>query len=185
MRGRQRRVRERGEANMKAKIYKFSIENLIFSYMKLKVSQQTFKNTLLSTPFFSILLAVSPSNLHLSIVKVTQSCPTLCDPMDYTVQGILQARILEWITFPFSRRSSQPRDWTQVSHIAGGFFTSWATRETHLSIEPCLYSKLIQLCSPNTYLIQQWSPLFCIRITWVVFIESPISDQLNLWVGSE
>ena len=43
--------------------------------------------------------------------------------------GILQARILEWIVFPFSRGSSQPRDWTQVSHIAGGFFTSWATRE--------------------------------------------------------
>ena len=36
---------------------------------------------------------------------------------------------LEWVTFPFSRESSQPRDWTQVSHIAGGFFTSWATRE--------------------------------------------------------
>ena len=47
----------------------------------------------------------------------------------YTVHGILQARILEWLTFPFSRRSSQPRDRTQVSRIAGGFFTSWATRE--------------------------------------------------------
>ena len=46
-----------------------------------------------------------------------------------TVHGILQARILEWVAFPFSRRSSQPRDQTQVSHIAGGFFTSWATRE--------------------------------------------------------
>ena len=41
-------------------------------------------------------------------VKVAQSCPTLCDPMDYTVHGILQARILEWVAFPFSR-SSQPR----------------------------------------------------------------------------
>ena len=50
----------------------------------------------------------------------------LCDPMDYTVHGILQARILEWVVFPFSRGSSQPRDRTQVSHIAGGFFTSWA-----------------------------------------------------------
>ena len=39
------------------------------------------------------------------------------------------SRILEWVAFPFSRGSSQPRDWTQVSHIAGGFFTSWATRE--------------------------------------------------------
>ena len=49
--------------------------------------------------------------------------------MDYTVRGILQARILEWVAVPFSRGSSQPRDRTQVSHIAGGFFTSWATRE--------------------------------------------------------
>ena len=55
-------------------------------------------------------------------VKVTQSCPTLCDPMDYMVHGILQARILEWVAFPFSRRSSQPRDLTEVFRIAGGFF---------------------------------------------------------------
>ena len=60
-------------------------------------------------------------------VKVTQSCPSLCDPMDYTVHGILQARILECVAFPFSRRSSQPRDWAQVSCIAGGSFTSWTT----------------------------------------------------------
>ena len=60
-------------------------------------------------------------------VKVAQPCLTLCDPMDYTVHGILQARILEWVAFPFSRRSSQPRDRTQVSHIADRFFTSWAT----------------------------------------------------------
>ena len=51
-------------------------------------------------------------------------CPTLYDPVDYTVHGILQARILEWVAFPFSRGSSQPRDQTQVSRIAGGFFTS-------------------------------------------------------------
>ena len=57
-------------------------------------------------------------------VKVTQSCPTLYDPIDYTVHRILQARILEWIACPFSRGSSQPRDQTQVSHIAGSFFTS-------------------------------------------------------------
>ena len=57
-------------------------------------------------------------------VKVAQSYPTLCDRMDFTVHGILQARILEWVAFPFSRGSSQPRDRTQVSHIAGGFFTS-------------------------------------------------------------
>jgi len=49
--------------------------------------------------------------------------------MDYTVHGIFQARLLERVAFPFSRGSSQPRDRTQVSLTAGGFFTSWATRE--------------------------------------------------------
>ena len=43
--------------------------------------------------------------------------------------GILQARIMEWVAMPSSRGSSQPRDWTQVSHIAGRFFTIWATKE--------------------------------------------------------
>ena len=62
-------------------------------------------------------------------VKVAQSCLSLSDPMDCTVYGILQARMLEWVAVPFSRGSSQPRDWTQVSHIAGRFFTIWATRE--------------------------------------------------------
>ena len=57
-------------------------------------------------------------------VKVAQSRPILCDPMDYTVHGILQARILEGVAVPFSRGSSQPRGRTLVSHIAGGFLTS-------------------------------------------------------------
>ena len=52
--------------------------------------------------------------------------------MDYTVRGILQARILEWVAFPFSRGSSQPREWTQVSHIAGGFFTQLSHREAKI-----------------------------------------------------
>ena len=57
-------------------------------------------------------------------MKVAQSCLTLCDPIDYTAHGILQARILERVAFLFSRGSSQPRDRTQVSCTAGGFFTS-------------------------------------------------------------
>ena len=52
-----------------------------------------------------------------------------CSPLDYTVHGILQARILEWVDFPFSRGSFQPRDRTQVSHIAHGFFISWTIGE--------------------------------------------------------
>ena len=60
---------------------------------------------------------------------VTQSCPTLCDPMDCSppgssVCGILQARILEWVAISFSRGSPQPRDRTWVSHTAGRFLTT-------------------------------------------------------------
>ena len=66
--------------------------------------------------------------------EVTQSCLTLCDPMDCSlpgpsVHGILQARMLEWVTISFSRGSSQLWDRTQVSCIVGRFFTVWATRE--------------------------------------------------------
>ena len=70
-------------------------------------------------------------SICLCMCLVTQSCPTLCDPMDYTVQGILQARILEWIAFPFSRGSSQPRDRFQVSRTAGRFFTSFHPSVPH------------------------------------------------------
>ena len=69
--------------------------------------------------------------------EVTQSCPTLCDPMDCSlpgssVHGIFQARVLEWVAISFSRGSSQPRDWTQVSRIVGRRFTIWATRDAQI-----------------------------------------------------
>ena len=106
------------------------------------------------------------------LVKVALSCPTLWDPTDYTVHGILQARILEWVAFPFSRGSSQPRDRTQVSCIAGGFFTSWATTDgkkndslpvlslglknscmfPYLSLENMLYHSETSLSQPAGYL---------------------------------
>ena len=57
--------------------------------------------------------------------EVAQSCPTLCDPVDPPgsfIHGILQAIILEWVAISFSRGSSQPRDQTRVSHIAGRHF---------------------------------------------------------------
>ena len=82
-----------------------------------------------------ILLTASSNRLVFSFfilwseVKVAQSCPTLCNPVDYTGHGILQARILAWAAVLFSRGSSQPRDQTQISCAAGRFFTSWATRE--------------------------------------------------------
>ena len=79
-------------------------------------------------------------------VKVAQVCLTLCDPMDYTVHGILQARILEWVSFPFSR-SSQPRDWTQVFCIAGGFFTCWAQAEPLVMGQICPGGRIWLWCS--------------------------------------
>ena len=54
-----------------------------------------------------------------------------CSPPGCSVHGIFQARILQWVAIPFSRGSYWPRDWTQVSCIAGWFFTIWATREDY------------------------------------------------------
>ena len=70
-------------------------------------------------------------NIH--IIKSESEKPLSC----VRLFAILQARILEWVAFPFSRGSSQLRDQTQVSRIAGGFFTSWATREAqHIIKDP-------------------------------------------------
>ena len=86
----------------------------------------------LVTTFFKILFSLgqslharNPCNYYTLMKvkgKVAQSCLTLCDPMDCTIYGILQIRILEWVAFPFSRGSSQFRNQTQVSCLAGGFF---------------------------------------------------------------
>ena len=77
-------------------------------------------------------------------MSVSQLCPTFCDLMDSSppgcsAHGILQARILEWVAIPFSRGSSQHRDQTRVSCVAGGFFTIWATREAHRHIVGAQY----------------------------------------------
>ena len=90
-------------------------------------------------------------------VLATQSCPTLCDPMDCSLpgslaHGILQARTLEWVVIPFSRGFSWPRDQIQVSHIAGRFFTVWAIREAQF-IYRCIYIWIyIHIC---TYILFQ------------------------------
>ena len=72
-----------------------------------------------------------------SEVFVLLSCLTRCNRMEYSspgssFHGILQARILEWVAIPFSRVSSWPRDWTQVSCIVGRLFTHWDTREAYI-----------------------------------------------------
>ena len=92
--------------------------------------------------------------------EVTQSCPTLGDPMGYglphsSVHGIFQARVLEWVAISFSRGSFQPRDWTQVSWIVGRYFTVWATRKVQglsllklMSIELVMPSNRLIFCHP-------------------------------------
>ena len=79
--------------------------------------------------------------------EVTQSCPTLCDPIVCSppgslVHGISQAWILEWVSIPFSRGSSWPRDRTQVSRIVSRRFTIWATREAPESYLPTIFITL-------------------------------------------
>ena len=77
-----------------------------------------------------------PQSVPPVLCLVAQSCPTFCDLVDCSppgssAHGILQARMLEWVAMPSSTGSCQPRNWTQVSCIAGGPFTVWATREAH------------------------------------------------------
>ena len=89
--------------------------------------------------------------------EVAQLCPTLRDPMDCSlpgssVHGIFQARVLEWIAISFSRGSSRPRDWTQVSCIIGRRFTLWATREA-----PSFIYTYTPNLSPTRWWLQQWN----------------------------
>ena len=121
-----------------------------------------------------LLLYVPPTPTPLQTVlweseSVTQSCLTLCNPMDCsppgsTVLGILQARILEWLAISLSRGSSWPRAWTWVSCIAGRFFTIWVTREALLLLLPLLllsrFSHVWLLTTPwrlqPTRLLRPW-----------------------------
>ena len=123
-----------------------SLSRFTFLYQCMKVKREsevaqlcpTLHNSmdcsLLGSPIPGILQARTRVGCHFIFqcmkvkVLVIQSCPTSCNPMDCSlpgspVHGILQARILEWVAVPFSRVSSQPKDRTQVSHIAIRFFT--------------------------------------------------------------
>ena len=88
--------------------------SIVFLYFFALITEEGF----LISPCYSLELCIQMGE---SESEVAQSYPTLCDPMNYTVHGILQARILEWVAFPFSTGSSQPRDQTQVSCIVDKF----------------------------------------------------------------
>ena len=87
---------------------------------------------------------------------------------------ILQARILEWVAMPSSRGSSRPRDWTQVSHIAGRFFTIWATRELSAILGFDLWMYLSHLC-----LCVTWYFFLCVFVSKLLSSYKDTSHQLG------
>ena len=103
-------------------------------------------------------------------VKVAELYPNSLWPHELYSPWILQARILQWVAFPSSRGSSQTRDWTQVSSIAGGFFTSWATGEA-LRIFPYIFDCI------ESSLHHVWSLIF-------IAAGKIFSCGIKLWVAS-
>ena len=116
-------------------------------------------------------------------VKVAQSCPALCDPMDYTAHRILQARILERVAFPFSKGSSQPRDRTGISCIAGRFFTTWAIREDPVRmaiIKKSTNSKCERRCEIKEALLYCWLECKLVHALWKTVYISLYRDS-SIW----
>ena len=114
---------------------------------------------------------------------VTQLCLTFCNPMDCnppgsSVDGIFQARILEWVAISFSRGLSPPRDWTHVSCIVGGFFTHWAIREAWKNIKT-----QISLCGERKVF-----PLFLLvtlphkNLVKLYGSHNPITTKASQWM---
>ena len=126
------------------------------------------------------------------VSEVSQSCVTLCDPMDCSLpgsstHGILQARVLEWVAISFSRGSSQSRDWTWVSHIARRCYTIWATREAlfqHEIFDIKFYSSQFFISSVHGVLcfwfqnVTHFCLLLCILAsTTFILVPDPSSHQ--------
>ena len=116
-----------------------------------------------------------------------QLCLTLCDPVDcslpgFSVREILQARILEWVAMPFSRRSSQSRNWTGVSWIsctADRFFYCWATK-AQLAIIRCIYYINI-LNKAKFWIAHQITPGYFSYLIWSncpTLVQSDSSSHL-------
>ena len=117
------------------------------------------------------------------VVLIAQSCLTLCYPMEVACQaslsmGILQARKQEWVAMPSFRGSPQPRDRTQVSRIAGGFFTIWGTRET--------LTKVNLLFLITVILFQNLDPFFspsCLMLLscWILSLHLEATSLLKFY----
>ena len=90
-----------------------------------------------------------------------------CSPPGSSVYGILQIRMLEWVAILFSRGSSWPRGWAQVSSIAGRFLTIWATREAPLTFLALCFQKRMQ----SDHMLYSLYPLllvFKFNIFWII-----------------
>ena len=119
-------------------------------YYKRRIILTSRKNTEEEIYFVQILLAEKWKEKSFSLVWHLQH-------LQHTVHGILQAWILEWVAFPFSKESSQPRDWNQVSYIAGRFFTSWATRKSPRILQWVAYP-----FSSKSFQPRNWTQVSCI-----------------------
>ena len=111
-------------------------------------------------PYYVITLIHTYMNNIQKWSHFCESCWTLCDPMDcnlsgFSDHGIFQARILEWVAISLSRGSSQPRDWTWVSCIAGRRFTILATRETQVKEKVKVAQSCLTLRDPMDYKVHQ------------------------------
>ena len=100
--------------------------------------------------------------------KWSQSCPTLCNPVNcslpgFSIHGIFQAKVLKWVAISFSSGSSQPRDRTQVSHIVGRHFTIWATREV-------LPNHVLKVYRQNSVLLQTCNFLMWFKFSNCVYL---------------
>ena len=141
----------------------------------------------LTTEELSRVMILLSSSLACMHTRSLQSCPTLCGPMDYSLPGssvrrILQARILEWVAILFSRGSSRPRDWTQVSCITGRFFTVGATSKAPK--QPWGLAKFF--CSKQSIKTEECynSCVLCLHVGSSVFADSiaakeSVTYQLN------
>ena len=117
--------------------------------------------------------------------EVTQSCPTLCNPVDCSppgssVHGILQARILEWVAISFSRGSSQPRDQTQVSRIGGRRLTSEPPRKPHKFCQKNTLVIANTLFQQHKRRLYTWtSPMVSTKIRLIIFFAAKDKEALH------
>ena len=105
-----------------------------------------------------------------------------CSPRDSSVHGILQARILEWVTISFSKGSSRPRDWTRISYISGRFFTIWATREAlgWVKIQFQIKGEVIRMKKSH-----KWWSLPKKSLTNIKLYKMSVKSKLKWWLGTK